>query len=300
MTKRRAARKVLRETGLLWCPAIHAILAWAREGNDATSSWGAMIGVRSILLICIGGVIGALGSSAWRLTPSHDESEPPIVVEAAKAPARSPATPGMTSITTAEENWAKVEADLLRQYPGILDRQGDTLIIHGEARDRRYTNKSCDDEAGEINECVTYYAAAQFAVGRIIGVRALYYEGADYRLIDRDAGTELAVAGEPQLSPDGHFLAAGGQYGYGEGGDPYGLSIIAIDGPLRRIFYRPEQKMPWVENLNWENKDCLSLLAGVAGSTPDPGYSQIGHRTFNVLRRNGMWQLKAVDGDLCA
>lgn len=251
--------------------------------------------------LVVGVVLGILINNAYvRLYATNEIPKPLPVQQNVPAQTVSAITmeAGANSATDSWEamraGWMRREADLLGRFPGLVERQGNALVVPTAKGPKTFVTARCSEDGGE---CAEYYLANLFAVGRVIGVNAKYSETGDYTLIDRDDGNEVTIPDEPLLSPDGRTLASGTQDVHISGGNVYGLSIVTIDGPMRRVLFRSTSELPWVEHVEWIAADCLRFDAGVANNLPDPEYDDVKHSPFVAIRKKGQWQVK--QGSVC-
>ena len=138
---------------------------------------------------------------------------------------------------------ARLEPERIRAEGGHVKREGDELALALREGGRTFfRNDESQCLEGLIpsrdDGCVAFYFVGH--ISRFYVLRARYYAGSDYRLIDDTTGVPTKLPGEPHASPDGSHVVTvvpAGTY------DPAGIEIwsIAADTPLREWRHEPKQ-----------------------------------------------------------
>lgn len=100
-----------------------------------------------------------------------------------------------------------IESNALAQKDAAAERQGDRLVLRlasGEAKS--YVDSApCDEVKGETN-CFSYHLLAHAASRHVFVLMKLYYEGADWIVVDDVSGDQTVMRSFPNLSPSGQNI----------------------------------------------------------------------------------------------
>ena len=155
---------------------------------------------------------------------------------------------------------ARLEPERIRAENGRVVREGDELALAlGKGGRTFYRNDQSQCLEGLIpsrdDGCVSFFFVGH--VGRFYVLRARYYAGSDYRLIDDTIGTPTTIPGEPHVSPDGTRLVtvlATGTY------DPAGIEVwtLGASAPAREWRHEPKQYALYYF-VRWDGNDRIVL-----------------------------------------
>jgi hypothetical protein len=156
---------------------------------------------------------------------------------------------------------ARLEPERIRDAGGAVRRSGGELAL--ALADRRWTyfhDETSDCLVGVIpargDGCVAFTFLGR-PVPRFYLLRAHYYEGSDWRLVDAGTGRTTLVFAEPRFAPDGrHFVAASAAEIY----DAPGIELwsVAADRPALDWKHEPKQYALY-SFVGWDGNDAVLL-----------------------------------------
>ena len=156
---------------------------------------------------------------------------------------------------------ARIEPERIRDAAGGVQRSGGELALAlADSRWTYFHDETSRCLVGVIptrgDGCVAFIFLGR-PLPRFYLLRARYYEGSDWRLVDHHTGRTTAVFAEPHFSPDGrHFVAASAAEIY----DASGIELWSVGGNRPALDWKHEPTQYALYSfVTWEGNDAVLL-----------------------------------------
>lgn len=150
---------------------------------------------------------------------------------------------------------------------GMFARDGDTLTINLDGgKTKKYIGNRAACDADNVAKCVVFRIERYFPQTRSYLITKGYYEGADYLLVSRRTGSEIAVSDILALSPNAKFLIAIDQNDAGERHFDIAIWSMDSDPPKQEFKYKAERYENW-EVRAWKDETHINMKAWVNDKT---------------------------------
>lgn len=170
-----------------------------------------------------------------------------------------------------------IEAEQMKQFPGIAVRDGNTLRLTGRDGARAIELRDSDDPGGGAGSEFRGYALWDYWPQRRTAIVSVTARDSDfYLVVELDRGTQTRVAAEPFLSPDGQrFVVA--DLCDTQCGNLIEVWRFDADRLLKELTFKSLEKWYQAE-VRWHDASTLSLEYSVA--TPEPRFDGSGERVL--------------------
>lgn len=100
-----------------------------------------------------------------------------------------------------------IESNAIAQQDAAAERQGDRLILRlASGVTKAYIDSAPCNEALQQMDCFTYHLLAHASSRHVYVLMKLYYEGADWIVVDDHSGDATVLRSFPNLSPTGEHI----------------------------------------------------------------------------------------------
>jgi hypothetical protein len=157
----------------------------------------------------------------------------------------------------------QLEPDRIRAENGRVVRRGAELefaLVNHRRTFFRNDESRCLEGIipSRDDSCVEFFFVGQ-PDARFYLLRAHYYEGSDYRLLDANTGHVTRLAAEPHFSPDGTRLVT---VSSAELYDPAGIEVWSAGAGVPSLEWRHEAKaFAFYYYVRWDGNDSVRLRA---------------------------------------
>jgi len=200
-------------------------------------------------------------------------------------PARCQTTPAQAPIVCEVKDNIE-EPACQTKLKGMFTRNGDTLTINLDAgKTKKFVGNraACDGESVNVDKCLIFRVARYYPQTQSYLIDRALYESGYFLFVSRRTGSEIAVSGEPVLSPNAKYLIATDQDDTGEREYDIAIWSMATDPPTQEFKYKAKQYENW-EVTAWKDDTRIRMKAWINGKT---SYDQ----EAELARKDNGWTL---------